>query len=269
MNFEVGGRRAFAYTAAHQLDPAKPTVVFVHGAGLDHSSFGLQSRYFGYHGRNVLALDLPAHGRSEGPPLRSIEQMADWVFQVLQVLTIPKAAVVGHSMGSLVTLEFAARHPEKAERIAFIGVAFPMKVGAPFLEAAKANDYSAFDMHTIWGHAAQVPLATNPNPGMWMYGDSLARLERLAPGVLHAGLNACNAYAAGLESAAQVKCPALFILGRRDVMTPLRSTKALQETIAGAKTVEIEASGHALMAEAPDATLDALIEFLRFEKPKG
>lgn len=269
MNFEVGGRRAFAYTAAHELDPAKPTVVFVHGAGLDHSSFGLQSRYFGYHGRNVLALDLPAHGRSEGPPLRTIEEMADWVSQVLQVLTISKAAVVGHSMGSLVTLEFAARHPEQAERIALIGVAFPMKVGAPFLEAAKANNYSAFDMHTIWGHAAQVPLAGNPNPGMWMYGDSLARLERLAPGVLHAGLNACNDYAAGLESAAKVKCPALFILGRRDVMTPLRSTKALQEKIAGAKSVEIAASGHALMAEAPDATLDALIGFLSLEKPKG
>jgi pimeloyl-ACP methyl ester carboxylesterase len=267
--FQVAGKRVFAYTAAHELDPAKPTVVFVHGAGLDHSSFGLQSRYFGYHGRNVLALDLPAHGRTEGPPLRSIEEMADWVSSTLSALKIPKASVVGHSMGSLVTLEFAARHPEQAERIAFIGVAFPMKVGAPFLEAAKANDYSAFDMHTIWGHAAQVPLAGNPNPGMWMYGDSLARLERLAPGVLHAGLKACNDYAAGLESAAKVKCPALFILGRRDVMAPLRSTKALQEKIAGAKTVEIAASGHALMAEAPDATLDALIEFLSLEKPKG
>ena len=266
MNFEVAGKRAFAYTAAHQLDPAKPTVVFVHGAGLDHSWFGLQSRYFGYHGRNVLALDLPGHGRSEGPALQSIEAMADWVSSVLQVLKVPKAAVVGHSMGSLVTLEFAARHPEQAERIAFIAVAVPMKVAEPFLEAARANDYDAFDMHTIWGHAAQVPLAANPNPGMWMYGDTLARLERLAPGVLYAGLKACNDYAAGLESAARVKCPALFILGRRDVMTPLRSTKSLQEKIAGAKTVEIAPSGHSLMAEAPDATLDALIEFFSTSK---
>ena len=269
MNFEVGGRRAFAYTAAHELDPAKPTVVFVHGAGLDHSAFGLQSRYFGYHGRNVLALDLPAHGRSDGPALSDIQEMADWVSEALKSLKIPKAAVVGHSMGSLVTLEFAVRHPEQAERIAFIGIAFPMKVGAPFLEAAKANDYSAFDMHTIWGHGAQVALAGNPSPGMWMHGDALARLERLAPGVLYAGLKACNDYAAGLESAAKVKCPALFILGRRDVMTPLRAAKALQERIAGAKTVEIAASGHALMAEAPDATLDALIEFLSLEKTKG
>jgi pimeloyl-ACP methyl ester carboxylesterase len=262
MNFEVAGKRAFAYTAAHELDLAKPTVVFVHGAGLDHSSFGLQSRYFAYHGRNVLALDLPAHGRSEGPPLRSIEEMADWVASALGALKIPQACVVGHSMGSLVTLEFAARHPEKAERIAFIGVAFPMKVAAPFLEAAKENDHSAFDMHTIWGHAAQAPLAANPNPGMWMYGDALARLERLAPGVLHAGLKACNDYAAGLESAAKVKCPALLLIGKRDMMTPPRTAQALVEKIPGCKIIALDGSGHTLMAEAPDATLDALIAFL-------
>jgi pimeloyl-ACP methyl ester carboxylesterase len=251
----------FAYTAAHEPDPAKPTVVFVHGAGLDHSLFGLQSRYFGYHGRNVLALDLPGHGRSEGPPLATIEQMADWLCAVLKKTNTPRAAIVGHSMGSLVAIEFAARYPEQAERIAFCAVAFPMKVSEPYLEAARANDYSAFDMHTVWGHAAQVSLASNPNPGMWMYGDMLARLERLAPGVLHAGLKACNDYVAGLESAAKVKCPALFILGRRDVMTPPRATQVLRDKFSNGRTVEIPVSGHSLMVEAPDEVLDALIGF--------
>ena len=262
MNFEVAGKRAFAYTAAHELDPKKPTVAFVHGAGLDHSLFGLQSRYFGYHGRNVLALDLPGHGRSEGPPISTIEGMADWVSAVLNKVHIKEAAVVGHSMGSLVALEFAARHPAQCERIAFIGVAFPMKVTEAFLEAARKDDHAAFDMHTIWGHAAQAALGGNPNPGMWMHGDALARLERLAPGVLYNDLKASNDYAAGAESAAKVKCPALFILGRRDAMMPPRTAKLLQERIAGAKTIEIASSGHTMMAEAPDATLDALIEFL-------
>ena len=259
MNFEVAGKRVFAYTAAHELDPAKPSVVFVHGAGLDHSLFGLQSRYFGYHGRNVLALDLPGHGRSEGPPLSTIEQMADWLSAVLKKTNSAKASIVGHSMGSLAALELAARHPEQVERIAFCAIAFPMRVSDPFLEAARANDYSAFDMSTIWGHAPQVPLGGNPNPGMWMYGDTQARLERLAPGVLHADLKACNDY----QFAGDVKCPALFILGRRDVMTPPRAAKGLQDKIPGARTVVVDFSGHSLMAEAPDATLDALIEFLR------
>jgi pimeloyl-ACP methyl ester carboxylesterase len=262
VNFQVNGRAAFAYTAAHAIDPAKRSIVFVHGAGLDHSWWGLQSRYFGYHGFNVLAVDLPAHGRSEGPVLTSIEAMADWVLALLKALKIGKAALVGHSMGSLVALEFAARHPEAAERIALIGTAYPMKVGEAFLDAARRNDPSAYDMETIWGHAAQVPLAGNPNPGMWMYGDTLARLARLAPGVLHADLSACNAYAGGLQAAAKVKCPALFVLGRHDVMTPPKAAADLAKAIAGSRTVTIGTSGHSLMAEAPDATLDALIEFV-------
>lgn len=262
MRFTVDGKEVFAYAAAHAIDPAQPSVVFLHGAGLDHSGFGLQSRYFGYHGRNVLALDLPGHGRSEGPPLASVEAMANWLVRVLDGAGLAKAALVGHSMGALMALECAARHPERVERIALIGVAYPMKVTEAFLEAARTNEQAAYDMDTIWGHAAQVPLGGNPNPGMWMYGDNLARLERLAPGVLYNDLKACNDYAAGLDSAARVKCPALFLLGRKDVMTPPKTAASLAQAIAGSRTVQVSPSGHSLMAEAPDTVLDALIEFL-------
>lgn len=262
MNVVVQGRNAFAYTAAHELDPSKRTVVFIHGAGLDHSGWGLQSRYFGYHGFNVLAVDLPAHGRSEGPALATVGEMADWVKAFLDAAGIKAAAVTGHSMGALIALEFAARYPAMAEKIALIGVAYPMKVSEAFLDAAKRNDQAAYDMETIWGHAAQAPLAGNPSPGMWMYGDMLARLARLGPGVLHTDLVACNTYAGGMEAAAKVKCPALFVLGARDVMTPPRAARDLAGAIAGAKTVTLAPSGHTLMVEAPDATLDALIAFL-------
>ena len=258
MDLVVDGRKAFAYTAAHAFDPAKPTVVFVHGAGLDHSTFGLQSRYFGYHGRNVLALDLPAHGRSEGPPLPDIAAMAQWIVKVLDVLQIAKASLVGHSMGALIALECANRAPARVERIALIGVAYPMKVSDVFLEAARRNDHAAYDMETIWGHALQVPFSGNPNPGMWMYGDMLARLGRLAPGVLYSDLKACNEYACDFE---KVACPVLMVLGKRDVMTPVRAARPLQEKL-GPTVKVIELSGHSAMAEAPDATLDALIEFL-------
>jgi pimeloyl-ACP methyl ester carboxylesterase len=258
VNFVVEGKQAFAYTAAHELDAKKPTVVFVHGAGLDHSWFGLQSRYFGYHGWNVLALDLPGHGRSAGPPVASVAAMSDWVSSALKTLKIEKASLVGHSMGSLIAVECASRFPW-VERIALIGVAYPMKVSDAFLDAAKRNDHAAFDMETIWGHAPQVPLGGNPNPGMWMYGDTLARLRRLAPGVLHNDLKACNEY----QLAGNVGCPALFILGKRDVMTPPKAAAELQKRIPQAKTVLIAPSGHSLMAEAPDATLDALVEFLK------
>jgi len=250
---------AFAYTANHEIDPAKRTVVFIHGAGLDHSWFGLQSRYFGYHGWNVLAVDLPGHGRSEGPPLTAVPAMADWLVKLLGAAKIERVSLVGHSMGTLVALDCAARHPALVERVALIATAQPMKVSDAFLDAAKRNSYDAFDMSTIWGHAPQVPLGGNPNPGMWMYGDTQARLERLAPGVLYADLKASNDYV----FPGGVKRPVLFILGKRDVMTPPRAAKTLQEQIPGAQTVLIDFSGHSLMAEAPDATLDALIKFLQ------
>jgi pimeloyl-ACP methyl ester carboxylesterase len=262
VNFSVDGRQAFAYTAAHALDPAKPTVVFAHGAGLEHSWFGLQSRYFGYHGRNALALDFPGHGRSAGPPLATIAEMADWVMRLLDAAKLDKASVVGHSMGALVALECAARHPQRVERIALLGVAYPMKVSDAFLEAARENRQDAYDMDTIWAHAPRVPLGGNPNPGMWMYGDTLARLARLGPGVLHAGLKACHEYSGGDAAAAKVRCPALFILGQRDQMAAVKSGAALAQQVPGAQVVQLAPSGHSLMAESPDAVLDALIGFL-------
>jgi pimeloyl-ACP methyl ester carboxylesterase len=260
VNLQLDGRQAFAYTAAHEMDPAKPTMAFVHGAGLDHSVFGLQSRYFGYHGWNVLAVDLPGHGRSAGPPIPSVEGMADWLFSVLNELRIKTASIVGHSMGSLIALECAARHPQRVERIVLIGTASPMNVTDAFLDAARRNDHAAYDMETIWGHGPLVPLGGNPNPGMWMYGDSLARLRRLAPGVLYSDLNACKEYRASPEA---VQCPALLLLGRRDVMTPAKAGAELAKRLKQARSVTIPSSGHSLMAEAPDATLDALIEFFR------
>lgn len=246
----------FAYTAGHAFDKAKPTMAFVHGAGLDHSSFLLQSRYFGYHGWNVLAYDLPGHGRSGGSPVSSVRGMAEWLCKAVPA---EKFSIVGHSMGSLIALECAAQVPARVERIALIGIAYPMKVGEAFLDAAKRDNYDAFDMHTIWGHAAQLPLGRDAMPGMWTYGDTQARLERLAPGVLYNDLKACNDYL--LEG--EVRCPALFILGERDVMTPPRRAKEIQEKIPNARTVRIALSGHTLMTEAPDQTLDALIDFFR------
>jgi pimeloyl-ACP methyl ester carboxylesterase len=246
----------FAYTAGHAFDKAKPTMVFVHGAGLDHSSFLLQSRYFGYHGWNVLAVDLPGHGRSPGSPVATGQGMAE---ELCKLVVAEKFSIVGHSMGSLIALECAARVPSRVERIALIGVGYPMKVGPAFLDAAKRDQYDAFDMHTIWGHAAQLPLGRDATPGMWTYGDTQARLERLAPGVLYNDLKACNDYV--LEG--EVSCPVLFVLGKRDVMTPPRNAAPLQEKIGNQRTVLVDFSGHALMTEAPEQTLDALIDFFR------
>jgi pimeloyl-ACP methyl ester carboxylesterase len=258
----VQGKRVFCYTGGKTFDAALPTVVFIHGAQHDHSVWVLQSRYLAHHGHGVLALDLPGHGRSAGPPLPSVEAIADWIAGLLDAALVGQAALVGHSMGSLAALDCAGRYPDRVSRIALIGSAFPMRVSPELLEATRSDEALAQDMVNIWSHSAYAHYPSNPGPGFWVIGENLRLMQRQTPGVMQVDFAACNAYAAGFERAAQVRCPALFVLGKRDVMTPARAGRELATAIKGSRVVEVAGSGHALMAEKPDDVLEALIEFL-------
>ncbi len=262
MYLTVDNQKSYAYTANRAFDAAKPTVVFIHGAAHDHSVWSLQSRYFAYHGWNALAIDLPGHGNSAGAPCPSIAEGADWLVRLLDAAGTGQAALVGHSMGSLIALESAARHPGRISRVALIGSAVPMPVSEPLLNASKVNDHVAYDMINVFAHSATAQIGGNRLPGMWMMGGAMRLLERAAPGVLHADFSACNAYVTGLEAAQKVKCPALLVLGKRDLMTPMKAASDLIAKLPGARVVALEGSGHALMEEKPDAVLDALIAFL-------
>ena len=118
MKITVNGHSAFAYTGTRELNAAQPTAVFIHGAGNDHSVWLMQSRYFAYHGWNVLAVDLPGHGQSAGPLCSSVEALADWVAAFLDAVSVRDAVLIGHSMGSLTALELAARRSDLAPAIA-------------------------------------------------------------------------------------------------------------------------------------------------------
>jgi pimeloyl-ACP methyl ester carboxylesterase len=263
MEIDVNGARAYAYTGGKRFDPALPAVVFVHGAQHDHSVWILQSRYLAHHGYAVLAVDLPGHGRSGGAALTGVEAMADWLIALLDAAGAAKATLVGHSMGSLIAIETASRFPQRTEKIVLVGTAVPMKVGDELLTATRDDEPAAIDMINIWSHSGYAQKPSNPGPGFWVVGQNKRLMERMAPGVLHADFAACNAYANGLTAAASVKCPVLLILGRRDMMTPVKAAAALRQAIPAAKAVEVNGSGHAVMAEAPDDVLDALRTFLR------
>lgn len=262
MDMTVHGRKVYAYTGGKPFDSALPAVVFIHGAEHDHSVWALQSRYFAHHGRSVLALDLPGHGRSEGPPLASVEEMADWVVALLDAAHAEQAALVGHSMGSLIALECAARNPARIRAVALVGTAFPMRVSDELLAATRDDEPLAQDMVNIWSHASFAHYPSNPGPGFWVMGENLRLMQRQKPGVMHADFVACNAYANGAAAAAQVRCPVLLVLGQRDIMTPPRATRELMAALPDARKVEIAGSGHALMAEKPDDVLDALAGFV-------
>ena len=258
MKLAVNGRTVFATTGGTDFDPAKPAVVFLHGAGFDRTAWRLQTRWFAHHGRSVLAIDFPAHGWSEGPALDSIAAMADWTAALLDAAGAAKAKLVGHSMGSLIALETAARHPAKVSALGLIATAAAMTVGPDLLKAAEANDRSAIDMVSIWGLGFQAELGGSLAPGLWMHSGAQRVLEQCRPGVLFNDLAACNAYQNALAAAAQVTVPATFILGERDMMTPAKAGKTLAAALPNSRTIVLRGAGHMMMAERPDELLAAL-----------
>lgn len=259
MQLEINGREVYVATGNREPDPRKETVLFLHGTGQDHTIWVLPTRFFARHDRNVLAVDLPGHGRSGGEPLESIEAMADWAIQVLEATGISQAAMVGHSMGSLVALAAAARRPDRVRAIALVGVTVPMPVSECLLEHAQNDRHEAIEMLNFWGYSKSAQLGGNATPGNWMLGGGMRLMEKAGPGVIYTDLNACNDYIEGLQHAASVACPALLILGERDMLTPVRSAMKVAEALPNAEKAILEGSGHALLAEKPDPVLDLLI----------
>ena len=258
MQLTVNGVDTFVATGGREFDKSQPTIVLLHGAGFDHSTWALHSRWFAHHGFGVLTPDLPGHGRSSGAPLHTIADMADWTAALLDAAGAAKAKLVGHSMGSLISLETAARHPAKVSALGLIGTAATMTVGPDLLKAAEANDPTAIDMVSIWGLGFQAELGGSLAPGLWMHFGAQRVLEQCRPGVLFNDLSACNAYQGALAAAAQITVPATLILGERDMMTPTRAGKALAAALANSRTVVLHGAGHMMMVERPDELLAAL-----------
>jgi len=262
MKFIVQGYPAYAYTGGKEPDPAKPTVVFIHGAACDHSVWQLQSRWFANHGYNVLAVDLPGHGQSPGTPRETIGAMADWIAALLDAAGVAKAALVGHSMGSLVAVETALRFPGKVSKLALVGTSIPMPVSEALLDAAKNDPAEAFAMLNDWGHAPKAKLGASPSPGMTLMGSYLRLLERSHPGAVHADLKACSGYQPAEAMLRAIACPVLVVSGTRDVLTPAKAGTAFAALIPGARLVKLEGAGHSMSTEDPEGLLKALRGFL-------
>ena len=266
VNTPDGAVAAYAYTGGKPFDAALPCVVFVHGALNDHSVWTLLARWFAHHGHAVLAVDLPGHGRSGGPPLPSVEALADWLLAALDAAGVVQAALVGHSMGSLIALEAAARAPARASRLVMVGTAYPMKVSDALLNTSRDDPLRAIDMVNAFSHSGFAAKPSYPGPGSWLHGADRALMRRVQAGhtavnLFHHDFGVCNAYAGGIEAAARVQCPSHLILGERDQMTTPRQAREIAKALAA--QVHVVPAGHTLMAEAPEATLAALRLALR------
>jgi pimeloyl-ACP methyl ester carboxylesterase len=268
MYLDVNGHKTYCYTGGKPFDAAKPTVVFIHGVLNDHSVWIFQTRYLANHGWNVLAVDLPGHCKSAGEAPSSVEEAADFVTALLDAAGVRRAALVGHSWGSLIALEAASRLKERVSHLVLVGTAFPMKVSQALLDAALNEPMKALNMVNVFSRST---LAPPLGAGSWVHGASMALGRRVLASntkanVFHRGFKACDSYANGEAAMAQLSCPVLFVLGAQDQMTTPKAAQALvSKARDSGKKVSIAslAVGHHQMSETPEATLFAIRDFLQ------
>jgi len=271
MELTVNNARTYCYTGGKPFDSAKPTVVFIHGVLNDHSVWILQSRYLANHGYNVLAVDLPGHCRSAGEAPSTVEEAAGFIAALLDAVGVQKAALVGHSWGSLIALEAASRLKERITHLVLVGTAFPMKVSPVLIETSLSEPMKALNMINVFSRSTLAAPPSVLGPGTWVFGAGMALGKRVlasntAVNVFHRGFVACDRYANGEQAIADITCPVLFVLGAQDQMTAARAAQPLiAKARASGKTVQVAnvPVGHHQMSEAPEETLFAIRDFLK------
>lgn len=267
MYFDVNGKRVFATTGGKPFDNSKPCIIFLCGSGLDHTFWGLHSRFFAFRNYLVLVPDLPGHTHSEGPPLTSIEAIGDWLNDVVAALDINSISVVAHSQGVINALEFVSRHPERVRSVSLIASGLATPVNPALIEAAENSPEDAIAMMVGWGFGPAGHLHQGPIPGNSMVAGGRKVMRGNVPQELATDLRACDAYKNGKEAAAKIAGPIQVILAGQDRMAPRTATRELVEHLDNPEVHLIPESGHMVPQEAPNKCRDLLKNFIFANNP--
>ncbi len=261
MKVMVRGQETFISTGGRAFDASGNVLLFLHGSGQSHLSFMLQGRFFANRGWQVLTPNMPAHGLSEGAALTSIEDMADWVAELLDVLNVASANVIGHSQGGLIGLELARRHSGKVKGLSQVATALAIPVNDALLGMAENKEVAAIAAMTDWGHGRDGHRHDHTMPGQdhMNYGKQLMAANET--GALFADLTACANYAGGADAAAAVTCPCQVILAQKDKMTPVKFGLKMAQALKVSDPVIIAGAGHMLPSERPVEVNKALRQF--------
>jgi pimeloyl-ACP methyl ester carboxylesterase len=269
MYFGVNGKKVFATTGGKPFDNKKPVVMFLHGSGLDHTFWGLHSRFFAFRNYAVLVPDLPGHSHSEGPALTSIDAIGDWLHDVADALDIDNISVVGHSQGCLNALEYVSRYPEKVRSVSFIASGLATPVNPALIDAAENKPEQAIAMMVAWGFGSAGHLHQGPIPGNSMVAGGRKVMLRNVPDALVIDLKACDAYRNGKKAAARIKCPVQVLVAGKDRMAPRKATTELIQHLNSPEVHLLPESGHMIPLEAPDRCRDLLKTFIFANNPPG
>ena len=252
MNILINNYKVNIRTGGYNLNKEKkPTLLLIHGAGMDGTVWQMQTRYLANKGINVLAIDLPGHGLSEGPSLKSISKMSHWVIELLDLLNINSVIIAGHSMGSLISLETAKNDKNRVKSIILLGSASLMPVHPDLINAAENNLSIAANLITDWSLGKTQHIGNNPSPGSWMIGGSIQLIMNSSKGVLADDLIACNTYKEASNLAKSIEQEVLIISGKEDKMTPVKKAKELSAIFKNCNMIVIHNAGHMMMMEDP------------------
>ncbi len=267
MYFDVNGKKVFATTGGKPFDKSLPTVIFLPGSALDHTFWGLHSRFFAFRKYSVLALDFPGHTNSEGPALTSIEEMASWLGDVVEALDVSDISLVAHSQGCLVAIEFASRYPEDLRSVSFIASGLATPVNDALIKAAENDSEAAIGMMMSWGFGTAGHFHQGRIPGSSMLTSGRKVMSRNVPNELATDLKACDAYDNGKTAAADIRGPVQVILAGKDRMAPKKATAELVGHLANPEVHIVPRSGHMIPLEAPNTCRRLLKDFIFANNP--
>ena len=257
MIFQIENKNIHASDAGQGIDLGKETIVFLHGSGLSHIVWSLTEQFFSNKNFNVLSVDLPGHGNSDGPCLDTIEKIADWLEQIFISLNLEKLTLVGHSQGCLEILEYASKYKNRLKKIVFIGGSNKMPVHSDLIDLAKNGDSDAVKLMMKWGYEGSKKfIGGNPV-------EKIIQSPRDIREILAVDLVACNNYKNGTDAAKSIECPSLFIFGSLDKMVNLESGKKFSNLVKNSTVHVIEGCGHMIMIEKAFEMRDKVLEFLK------
>ena len=257
MIFQIANKNIHASDTGQGIDPNKETMVFLHGSGLSHIVWSLTEQFFSNKNFNVLSIDLPGHGNSDGPCLDTIEKIADWLEQVFISLNLEKLTLVGHSQGCLEILEYASKYKNRLKKIVFIGGSNKMPVHSDLIDLAKNGDSDAVKLMMKWGYEGSKKfIGGNPV-------EKIIQSPRDIREILAVDLVACNNYKNGTDAAKSIECPSLFIFGSLDKMVNLEAGKKFSNLVKNSTVHIIEGCGHMIMIEKAFEMRDKVLEFLK------
>ena len=257
MIFELENKNVHASKAGQELDYKRETIIFLHGSGLTHIVWSLVEQFFSNKNFNVLSIDLPGHGNSEGPCLQTIEEIADWLEKVFIKLKLEKVILVGHSQGCLEMLEYSNKYKNRIKKLVFMGGSYKMPVNQDLIDLAENGDADAVKLMTKWCYEGSKK---------FIGGNPIKRIiqsPRDISEILGVDLVACNNYVNGSNAIKTIDCPTLFVFGALDKMCNLEAGKKFANMVNNSTTLVIDGCGHMIMIEKAFEMREKVLEFLQ------